>query len=84
MPWVGYSAPRLLEQGVERVVIKEFLGHAHIGVTTDVYAHVRLRLRLRLQRQAIASLSTVLAGPATTGTVNGDGDEPLSCAALIR
>jgi hypothetical protein len=33
-------------------VIKELLGHAHIGVTAGVYAHVRLRL----QRQAIDTL----------------------------
>ncbi|MGW2826591.1 hypothetical protein ACWC24_37280 [Streptomyces sp. NPDC001443] len=31
----------------------ELLGHAHIGVATDVYAHVRLRL----QRQAIDALA---------------------------
>ncbi|PYC64933.1 site-specific integrase, partial [Streptomyces tateyamensis] len=43
------TATLLLEQGVELVVIKELLGHAHIGVTASVYAHVRLRL----QRQAI-------------------------------
>ncbi|MFC9063045.1 tyrosine-type recombinase/integrase, partial [Streptomyces sp. NPDC057074] len=41
--------PPLLEQGVELVVIKELLGHAHIGVTATVYAHIRLRL----QRDAI-------------------------------
>ncbi|MYZ36697.1 tyrosine-type recombinase/integrase, partial [Streptomyces sp. SID4917] len=38
------TATLLLEQGVELVVIKEPLGHAHIGVTATVYAHVRLRL----------------------------------------
>ncbi|MFJ1611816.1 tyrosine-type recombinase/integrase [Streptomyces sp. NPDC088249] len=43
------TATLLLEQGVELVVIKELLGHAHIGVTATVYAHVRLRL----QRDAI-------------------------------
>lgn len=31
-------------------MIKELLGHAHIGVTATVYAHVRLRL----QQDAIA------------------------------
>ncbi|MFJ4687657.1 tyrosine-type recombinase/integrase [Streptomyces sp. NPDC088789] len=46
------SATLLLEQGVELVVIKELLGHAHIGVTATVYAHVRLRL----QRDANDSL----------------------------
>ncbi len=39
------TATLLLEQGVELVVIKERLGHAHIGVTATVYAHVRLRLQ---------------------------------------
>jgi integrase len=38
-------ATLLLESGVELVTIKELLGHAHIGVTADIYAHVRLRLQ---------------------------------------
>ncbi len=46
-------ATLLLEQGVDLVVIKELLGHAHIGV----YAHVRLRL----QRRAIATLGGILS-----------------------
>lgn len=50
------AATLLLEQGVELVVIKELLGHAHIGVTASVYAHVRLRL----QRQAIDTLGDAL------------------------
>jgi integrase len=50
------AATLLLEQGVELVVIKELLGHAHIGVTATVYAHVRLRL----QRQAIDTLGDAL------------------------
>jgi integrase len=50
------AATLLLEQGVELVVIKELLGHAHIGVTAAVYAHVRPRF----QRRAIDTLSTVL------------------------
>ncbi len=54
------TATLLLEQGVELVVIKELLGHAHIGATATVYAHVRLRL----QRDAIDTLSTALDGPA--------------------
>lgn len=37
-------------------MIKELLGHAHIGVTAGVYAHVRLRL----QRQAIDTLGNTL------------------------
>ncbi|MFL9683668.1 MULTISPECIES: tyrosine-type recombinase/integrase [unclassified Streptomyces] len=53
------TATLLLEQGVDLVVIKELLGHAHIGVTADVYAHVRLRL----QRQAINTLSNALGRP---------------------
>ncbi|WP_437036069.1 hypothetical protein [Streptomyces sp. enrichment culture] len=58
----------------------ELLGHAHIGVTATVYAHVRLRL----QRDAIDTLSTTLGSPQTTETANGDGDEPPSCAAFVR
>ncbi|WP_030217045.1 tyrosine-type recombinase/integrase [Streptomyces sp. NRRL WC-3626] len=50
------TATLLLEQGVDLVVIKELLGHAHIGVTAGVYAHVRLRL----QRQAIDTLGNAL------------------------
>jgi hypothetical protein len=37
--------------------IKELLGHAHIGVTAGVYAHVRLRL----QREAINTLGDTLS-----------------------
>ncbi|MEU0704514.1 tyrosine-type recombinase/integrase [Streptomyces bacillaris] len=72
------TATLLLEQGVELVVIKELLGHAHIGVTATVYAHVRLRL----QRNAIDALGTALTGPETTGTV--DGDDPPLCGATVR
>jgi integrase len=75
------TATLLLEQGVELVVIKELLGHAHIGVTATVYAHVRLRL----QRDAIDTLSTALVSPETIEPTNGDDDdEPPSCAALVR
>ncbi|MFG2539899.1 tyrosine-type recombinase/integrase [Streptomyces sp. NPDC048511] len=66
------TATLLLEQGVDLVVIKELLGHAHIGVTAGVYAHVRLRL----QRQAIDTLNVALGGvanlpddPSTTAVV---------------
>jgi integrase len=62
------TATLLLEQGVELVVIKELLGHAHIGVTATVYAHVRLRL----QRNAIDTLSAAL-----------DDDPPLA-GAIVR
>jgi integrase len=74
------TATLLLEQGVELVVIKELLGHAHIGVTATVYAHVRLRL----QRDAIDTLSTALGNPETTETASGDGDEPPPCPAFVR
>ncbi|WP_322899531.1 tyrosine-type recombinase/integrase [Actinacidiphila rubida] len=38
-------ATLLLEQGVQLVTIKELLDHANIGITAQVYAHVRLRLQ---------------------------------------
>ncbi|GFE19549.1 hypothetical protein Sliba_00020 [Streptomyces nigrescens] len=66
------TATLLLEQGVELVVIKELLGHAHIGVTATVYAHVRLRL----QREAIDTLGTALGSRETTETARSGGDEP--------
>ncbi|MFI1941255.1 tyrosine-type recombinase/integrase [Streptomyces purpureus] len=53
------TATLLLKQGVELVVIKELLGHAHIGVTATVYTHVRLRL----QREAMAVLGDALNRP---------------------
>jgi integrase len=67
------TATLLLEQGVDLVVIKELLGHAHIGVTAGVYAHVRLRL----QRQAIDTLGHALGQ---------DDDEPEDppTAAVVR
>lgn len=43
-------------------------GHAHIGVTAGVYAHVRLRL----QRQAIDTLGDAL----------GPTDDPPAAAAV--
>ncbi|MFF3768137.1 hypothetical protein ACFYYR_29205 [Streptomyces sp. NPDC001922] len=61
-------------------MIKELLGHAHIGVTATVYALVRLRL----QRDAIDSLSTALGSPETAETSRSGGGEPPPCAALIR
>ncbi|MCC9311877.1 site-specific integrase [Kitasatospora sp. RB6PN24] len=74
------AATLLLEQGVELVVIKELLGHAHIGVTATVYAHVRLRL----QRDAIDLLGRTLGKPSEAGTDPDDGDEPPLCAASVR
>ncbi|CBG70633.1 putative integrase [Streptomyces scabiei 87.22] len=66
------TATLLLEQGIDLVVIKELLGHAHIGVTAGVYAHVRLRL----QRQAINTLNDLL------GTGNDDREDPPSTATV--
>nr|BFD93717.1 site-specific integrase [Kitasatospora sp. Xyl93] len=74
------TATLLLEQGIELVVIKELLGHAHIGVTATVYAHVRLRL----QRDAIDLLGRALRDPAETVSQPDDGDEPPLCAAVVR
>ncbi|WP_443073059.1 site-specific integrase [Streptomyces sp. NBC_01451] len=74
------TATLLLEQGVELVVIKELLGHAHIGVTATIYAHVRLRL----QRQAIDLLGHALRTlPETPGDLD-DGDETPPCPAPVR
>ncbi|MFD7649745.1 tyrosine-type recombinase/integrase [Streptomyces sp. PLM4] len=67
------TATLLLQQGVDLVVIKELLGHAHIGVTAGVYAHVRLRL----QRQAVDCLNNAL-----NGTEEPPDDPP--AAALAR
>ncbi|MEV0919065.1 site-specific integrase [Streptomyces sp. NPDC049967] len=67
------TATLLLEQRVELVVIKELLGHAHIGVTATVYAHVRLRL----QRQAIDTLGNALGS-------TDDGPEDPPAAAVVR
>lgn len=55
-------ATLLLEQGVQLVTIKELLGHANIGITAQLYAHVRPRL----QHDAINQLGDVLR----------DGDDP--------
>lgn len=67
------TATLLLEQGIDLVVIKELLGHAHIGVTAGVYAHVRLRL----QRQAIDTLGNAL------NPTDNDPDDPPS-APVVR
>lgn len=74
------TATLLLEQGIELVVIKELLGHAHIGVTATVYAHVRLRL----QRDAIDTLSTALGSPESSHTARDEGDEPPPSAVPVR
>ncbi|MEV6738569.1 site-specific integrase [Streptomyces sp. NPDC051104] len=74
------TATLLLEHGVELVVIKELLGHAHIGVTATVYAHVRLRL----QRDAIDLLGHALGNLPDPGAEPDDGDDPPLCAAPVR
>ncbi len=74
------TATLLLEQAVELVVIKELLGHAHIGVTATVYAHVRLRL----QRNAIDLLGhTLRHSSETSGHPNGRS-EPSPCTSPVR
>ncbi|MGW2435585.1 tyrosine-type recombinase/integrase [Streptomyces goshikiensis] len=74
------TATLLLEQGVELVVIKELLGHAHIGVTATVYAHVRLRL----QRDAIDVLGRTLHNPTEiTAQPVASADLP-PCAPPVR
>jgi hypothetical protein len=53
----------------------ELLGHAHIAVTAEVYAH----LRLRLQRQAIEALGHALNDGddiEALGHALNDGDDP--------
>jgi integrase len=42
-----HSTATLLLEQVDLVVVKELLGHAHIGVTAGVYAQVQLRLQRR-------------------------------------
>jgi len=74
------AATLLLEQGVELVVIKELLGHAHIGVTATVYAHVRLRL----QHDAIDLLGHALRNPAEITGGSDDSDEPPIVGAAVR
>ncbi len=74
------TATLLLEQGVELVVVKELLGHAHIGVTATVYAHVRLRL----QRQAIDLLGHTLGNLTDAGAEANDGDPPVWLASVRR
>ncbi|WP_375138271.1 tyrosine-type recombinase/integrase [Streptomyces araujoniae] len=74
------TATLLLEQGVELVVIKELLGHAHIGVTATVYAHVRLRL----QRDAIDLLGHTLRDTAETANQLDASDDAPSCALPVR
>lgn len=53
-------------------MIKELLGHAHIGVTAGVCAHVRLHL----QRQAIHSLGNAL------GPTEEEPEDPPAMAAV--
>nr|WP_312888141.1 site-specific integrase [Nonomuraea rhodomycinica] len=55
-------ASLLLDQGVDPIVIKELLGHTHIAITADVYAHIRLRL----QRDAIERMTGALCDQPDT------------------
>ncbi len=61
-------------------MIKELLGHAHIGVIATVYAHVRLRL----QRDAIDLLGNALRNPAEISGKPDDSDEPPLLGAAVR
>ncbi|WP_062650619.1 tyrosine-type recombinase/integrase [Streptomyces maremycinicus] len=74
------TATLLLGQGVELVVIKELLGHAPIGFTATVYAHVQLRL----QRDAIDLLGHALRNPTETTGKPEDSDEPPLAGATVR
>ncbi|MFD7020521.1 hypothetical protein [Streptomyces sp. NPDC059928] len=61
-------------------MIKELLGHAHIGVTATVYAHVRLRL----QRDAIDLLGRSLHNP-TEATIGPDASASKPpCTTAVR
>lgn len=66
------TATLLLEQGGELVVIKELLGHAHIGVTATFYAHVRIRP----QRDAIDLLGGTLRNFTETTGPDAIADPP--------
>ncbi len=61
-------------------MIKELLGHANIGVTATIYAHVRLRL----QRDAIDLLGHALRNPAEITGKPDDGGEPPLVGATVR
>ncbi|MFI2611084.1 tyrosine-type recombinase/integrase [Kitasatospora sp. NPDC018619] len=74
------TAPLLLEQAIELVVIKELMGHAHIGVTATVYAHARLRL----QRDTIDLLSHSLGSRSEAASEPHNGDDPPLRAAPVR
>ncbi|MFB7671877.1 tyrosine-type recombinase/integrase [Kitasatospora purpeofusca] len=65
------TATLLLDQGVELVVIKELLGHAHIGVTATVYT----RVRLCIQRNAIDLLGNVPCNLGTGSDRRRNGDD---------
>ncbi|GAA0840943.1 tyrosine-type recombinase/integrase [Streptosporangium amethystogenes subsp. fukuiense] len=49
-------ASLLLDQGMDLVVIKELLGHAHISITVDTYAYVRLRLQCEVIERMAGAL----------------------------
>ncbi|WP_081715519.1 tyrosine-type recombinase/integrase [Actinoalloteichus caeruleus] len=76
-----FTATLLLEHGVELVVIKELLGHAHIGVTATVCDHVRLRPS---SRDAIGPLAPRSAARRTPKRRRSGGDEPPSCVGRVR
>ncbi|MFJ7415610.1 hypothetical protein ACIQWZ_33130 [Streptomyces sp. NPDC098077] len=62
------TATLFLDHGVELVIIKELLCHAHTGVTAGAYAYVWIRL----QRPAIDTLGYAL-GSTDGGPAARDG-----------
>lgn len=71
-------ATMLLERGVELIVIKELLGHANIGVTDTICAHVRPRL----ERDSTDILGRALRNPAAAPDQPDDGDLPIALRSL--
>ena len=57
------AATRMLEAGIPLKVVSEYLGHANISITADVYQHVTDEMA----RKAGEALGGILR-------VNGDGD----------
>lgn len=49
LPRPGLFAPSPHScESIDRVVIEELFSYSHVGVTADVYAHVRLSLQIDL------------------------------------
>ena len=63
-------ATLLLEAGVDITVVSKRLGHAHLQITAECYAHVTARL----QYDAAARFSTLLDGTAQPPATSGECD----------